>query len=739
MGRRFVFYMTMRKYFILTLSFLILAGCQSKKCVPPPVIEQTQVPVCESPTEAIGSIYDTWLPSQAVMHSYHNGLSFDVGSKEAVKYLERSNASSWLTPELISAETAKKDKLPWAANRYVRWLGSTSATIHFPFFPDEWQGDLYVETGLRPKVNPSMAIRFYKPDGSGDRTWSEPLTTDLTPGYHGYRWKVPPEYLSKDGMQLMRVSFPGSYFEGSDRVSAKFVHFAFGNLSPETGRFSIESRTDIPEKFRVLDKELDAFGLEKNGRLERYFVVPNSGTLQFYTAPGAWLNGQGNLTVKIQTDYEKKELAKIPIIPGDCWKHQTIELNDYADEAVRLSFVWSPDDDSQIFTPSNDFHPDVYISAPQIVIPDDSLVKAKSQFEGAKRVIVLAIDNLRADRLWNADKRRAVKNLAHLADNGILGILMGEGKNFVAMETSFITGIDAREHNIYEPGTFLRKSIKTIAEDAAQKGWKSYFYTTSSIIDTSHGLSRGFDEAHALNKDNITSTEGALEAAASALKSSPDNSFFYVHLSELRLPHRVPDEVFAQWAIPEYNGPVNESAMNNITVMNDPTPQDCEQFEAYYDAELSEIDKFIGQFVTNLNNDTVLVIYGTHGTSLGTPVLGYEQGITPWELLTPFIIYRPGKTIGIRREGIADAAALSAAVRNILNISTDNQSIFTLHNTRPIAEHDGQTATASMKYFYRIKREAVDTLFTTGLDDIPSQKDERPLPILRQAMREQIE
>ena len=59
------------------------------------------------------------------------------------------------------------------------------ATLHFPFYPDDWQGDLYVELEMRPKVNPSGAIRFYTPDESGARSWSQPLTADFTPGWNG--------------------------------------------------------------------------------------------------------------------------------------------------------------------------------------------------------------------------------------------------------------------------------------------------------------------------------------------------------------------------------------------------------------------------------------------------------------------------------------------------------------------------------------------------------------------------
>ena len=44
-----------------------------------------------------------------------------------------------------------------------------------------------------------------------------------------------------------------------------------------------------------------------------------------------------------------------------------------------------------------------------------------------------------------------------------------------------------------------------------------------------------------------------------------------------------------------------------------------------------------------------------------------------------------------------------------------------------------------MRDFYRIRREGVDALFSTGLDGNPARSDEEPKPITRQALREQIE
>ncbi|MBQ8035795.1 MAG: sulfatase-like hydrolase/transferase, partial [Proteobacteria bacterium] len=277
---------------------------------------------------------------------------------------------------------------------------------------------------------------------------------------------------------------------------------------------------------------------------------------------------------------------------------------------------------------------------------------------------------------------------------------------------------------------------------ASPLDWKTYFYTTSGIVDTVHGFAQGFDVLYALNKENITETGAALEEVRHALEDSPEHSLFYVHLSELRLPHRVDSETFAQYAVPGYNGPVNETALNNIAVMRDPGQVDARQYEAYYDAELKRVDDAVGDFVAKLDADTLVIAYGTHGTSIGESTLGYEQGITPWELLTPYIIYRPEHPVGIRLEDITSAADLSASVLSLIGAQAPagTQTVFTRHASHPVALYDGLSATAAGNWFYRIKREGVDALFTTGMDSSTlSHREEAELPITRQALREMIE
>ena len=731
---------------LIIFALLTLAGCHSNACPAPEKTADTPVMQCTSPKASLGTPYETWTSDSGLMHIYNAGhLDFDVGSSQAVKYLERKDATPWLDPEFITQETAKSDNLKWAGDRYVRWLANASGTLHFPFYPEDYPDqDLFVEVELRPKNNPSMAVRFYKPDGAGGRVWSDPLTTDLTPGWHGYRWRVPKEYLVKDGMQLMRVSFPNTFFEGDSRVAAKFVKIGFGPSDGKTGRYAIEPDADEVKSSpkRILKDSLNAWGIREKDRIERFMIVPQNSHLRFYAAPSAWLEIPGKILVSLQNEKEKLSLAEIPIAPGECWQQQDIDLSPYANEAARISLTFEPDSHDPVFAKPLEFRADAYISDPEIRVEnDEALANARTELKKAKRIVVLAVDNLRADRLWLENKQRAVNHLGRLADEGILGIVMGEGKSLVAMATSFLTSVPATVHQVMTPGTFVKTGLTTIAEAIQPLQWKSWFYSTSGLIDTTHGFAQGFDTVTALNKDGKTETGAALAEVSAAIDNSPEHSFFYVHLSELRLPHRVDDETMSEWGVHGYSGPVNEAAMNNIAVMQNPSPVDARQFEAYYDGELSKMDEDIGQFVSQLPEDTVVVLFGTHGSSLGESTLGYEQGLTPWELLTPFFFYMPGKSFQIRRQGIATAAELSTSILDLIgaDMPADTKTIFFEHDSKPRADADGLTATASMNYFYRMRREGVDVLFTTGLDGNDAHKDESEKPLLKQALREKIE
>lgn len=688
----------------------------------------------------MGQVYEQWHSESGLLHFYSGGLEFDVGSPESAKYLERKQVTPWLDAEYISPETAEKDKLSWAPERYVRWLAAPSATFHFPFYPEDWPGDLSVCVELRPKNNPSMAVRFYKSDGIGGRVWSDPLTTDLTPGWHGYRWRLPREYLVKDGMQLMRVSFPGTYFEGENRVSAKFLRVGICDSEAPVGKYPIQVPARLHQIWssRVLDQSMDAYGLNRGDRLERYLIVPESGILRFYAAPGAWLENPVKLVIQgvSESGYSLK------LTPGDCWTLQEIDLSKLAHQAIRISMYSEEIPSDSAFSPKSSDYPDIYISEPEIIVPNkQDFEKARETFSHPKRIAVVAIDNLRADRIWVDSKRRATPVLSRIADEGLQGIMMGDGMGSIATTVSFLTSVPADVHKVYTSETHVREVLTSIAEAAGTQGWKSHFYSTSGVVDSTRGYAQGFDSIHQLNKENIYDARGALAAAASDIAASGEHSLYYIHLSELRLPYRASADKMELWGVPGYRGPVDMAAMQNTMVLKDPAPIDGAQLEAYYDGELAGIDSALGEFLARVPEDTLVVVFGTHGNSLGESTLGYEQGLTPWELLTPYVFYMSGHPVNIRRDGVSKASELSVSILDLIDadIPAESKTVFELHDSRPSAQKDGVSATASMDYFYRIRREGVDILFTTGLDGNLAHEVRNPASVILQAMREKLD
>lgn len=812
----------------LTLSLIILStltiACSAKHASNDESIVQTRrdmealkkssgdpLAFCQNLPTPSGVIYEIWNLDSKNAHFYDFGLDIEVGAEWGNRYLERKTASPWLAPEYITTEQAKDDALFWAGGRYLRWLTGTTATFHFPFYPQDWEGDIYVEVALRPKVNPSGAIRFYRPDGKGGREWSQPLTADFSPGWRAYRWKVPREYLSDDGRQMMRISFPNSYFEGTDRVSAKFSYLALTNDLPRKsafrdlvskGTYASHAIEALPTPVEAQTQEglfhaLSAYSLDSGHRIDRFFVPPEGSHLSFYIAPTPFLERVGTLNVEIQMDsdldeenFDKmrsnalshgiagmadnqaervvalptskkdensanhgdlaaKSVARVPktrsflkeieIKPGECWKWIDLDLAFYAKKAVRVSISFNDNGKDDGFSAPMERLPKFYLTPPEVRVRD-ALTPLKSAMK-AKRVVVLAIDNLRADRLTAVNKNRAVPYMSKLAKSAISGVMLASGLSPSESAASFLTSMPRDVHGVIDTSTHLRSRLTLISEAIEEMGWKSEFYSTSGFIDPAKGFAQGFDVVRALNKENIVSSASALKIVSQAVSQSSEKTLFYVHLSELRLPYKASDERMAEWGVPNYAGPVTPQAMQNLIVVQNPTSADAQQIEAYYDGELSEIDAAIGEFVAHLPEDTLVLWWGTHGNSLGETHISYGQTLSPWELLTPFSLFVTGTPTPYEMPEIVAPEELSATLLDLVGaaLPANAHTIFESHDSRPEAHSGNASATATRQFFYRIRREGVDVLYSTGLDGVKATEIKGDYPILKEVLREKID
>ncbi|MCL2326472.1 MAG: sulfatase-like hydrolase/transferase, partial [Proteobacteria bacterium] len=676
-------------------------------------------------------------------HVYFDGLGFDIGSPQGQKYLEARGG--WLAPEFISPELAERDRLPWARGRYVRWLADSQATFHFPWFIDPDDDKIAVHLALRPKVNTSAAIRFYRPAADGKEAWSEPTEIALRPGWTQYTVEIPVSQLAPHGMQLMRVSFAGTYFEGDNRVSARFVRVGLGRDRGSRGAGDIPPQTarHLPQTWRVLEDAREGWGLASGDALEHYAIVPQGGSLAFSLAPGSYLLDEAMVEVYAMTDEDPHAvtLLALPIEAGEPWREVVVPLEVYSGRAVRLGLrVWR--ETEGVFDAGDSPQPLAYVAQARMTRDTFEVSQTVQEALGQdlRQIVVLAIDNLRADRLFVADRRRATPQLTQLAARGLSGLAMADALANSAASASFLTSLPASVHGIIDDTAHLRTSLTTLGEAFGALGWKTYFLTGSAHIDAARGFAQGFDVQRRLHREGLASPGEALEALAEAMAQTEGNGLFYLHLATMRLPHRGRGEAFAQWAVPGYSGGVTPQAMQNVAVLRDPTPQDAAQFAAYYDADLALLDEAIGEFAKRLPQDALLVIYGTHGSSLGETTLGYMQSLSPWELIVPYLLFRPNQTLGVQHPALSPVHEISAALLDLAGADrpASVKTIFEPHPTAPLAYGDGLIATATLQDFYRMRREGVDTLLPWRIEDNTAPKDEPQRRITRRALREQI-
>ncbi len=711
-------------------------------CTPSQPTQNNEVPPSTEATKAPNISYDQyekWTSDN--VHFFRHGLAFDLGSSEADKYLEWHH--NWLKPEWIDEKTANEFDMAWAKNRYVRWLSGTNVTFSFPMMPDKLNGDLTLHLMLRPKVNEAVSVKFYQTDDENNVAWTTPKSFSLKPGWNNNTVSIPRDWLNKSGDQLMRLTFPGSYFEGDQRVSAKFIRLEIQTSQTQNKNLALDDREWIKTApCRVDNDERIAWLTANNDVIERFFVVPQNARFTFDMAPSPWLMANAVVSLIAYADNQEPELLFTQTIhPGDAWQTQNVTLNSYENKAIRLSLEIKTQGDDLLFPNLNLPNDAVCIADPQIQVKHDidRTNTAKKIAKHSKNLIVIGIDNLRADRILNDDTRNVAPNLHNLLQHAVYGMALAESINGTSTTATLLTGVPLPIHGIQDDATHLKTSLQTLAEDFPQK--KSFFYTTSNVIEPSRGFAQGFQTSRRLNKEKLGSPALAIQTLAQTISTANDNTLGYLHLGSLRLPLQPSDANFERFRSKDYSGPVNAQAMQNLAVLKDPSNADAKQFAAYYDAALADIDQALPELLNTLPQNTTLVIYGTHASSLGESTLGYQQTLAPWETIVPWIIYNRTIETPIKINDIISIQNLHHSITAILSNHTDdlNNTVFQTYPNNPVSYANGVDATATKNYFYRIRREGVDALFEWKNDEQLFKTTElNKHPITRRALREQM-
>jgi arylsulfatase A-like enzyme/Flp pilus assembly protein TadD len=224
-------------------------------------------------------------------------------------------------------------------------------------------------------------------------------------------------------------------------------------------------------------------------------------------------------------------------------------------------------------------------------------------------VILISIDTLRADRLGcNGYEDIETPHIDRLARDGVVF------ENVVTVtpltlpaHASIFTGLGPPSHGIIDNfGYSLDDEETTLAEILRGQGFTTGGFVGSFVLDSRWGIAQGFDtyfdrfdsatgSATALPANERRGGE-VLEPALEWIREQRAKSFFaFIHFYDPHTPYD-PPEPFANRYGTDRNG--------------------------RYDGEVAYVDSLVGQLLAvleeeNLYEDTLIVLLGDHGESLG--------------------------------------------------------------------------------------------------------------------------
>jgi arylsulfatase A-like enzyme/Tfp pilus assembly protein PilF len=224
-------------------------------------------------------------------------------------------------------------------------------------------------------------------------------------------------------------------------------------------------------------------------------------------------------------------------------------------------------------------------------------------------LLVFTLDTTRADHLGcYGYKQVDTPNIDQLAKNGVLfKTAISQSPLTLPSHSSIFTGTYPLYHGVRDNGGFyLEPEHMTLAEMLKKRGWNTSAFVGAFVLDSRWGLDQGFDYYYdnfdfAKYKKVSLSTvqrEGGevIDAFFEWFEKNNQAKFFsWIHLYDPHTPYDPPEPYKSQYSHRRWG---------------------------LYDGEIAYVDNLIGKVLErlkqkNLLEETIIVIVGDHGESLG--------------------------------------------------------------------------------------------------------------------------
>jgi arylsulfatase A-like enzyme len=202
--------------------------------------------------------------------------------------------------------------------------------------------------------------------------------------------------------------------------------------------------------------------------------------------------------------------------------------------------------------------------------------------------------------------------------------------------TSMLSGFDPHGHGVVRNGYPLPPDLPLLQEHLGGAGWETIAVVGSMALESSMGLSRGFDVYDQDFREGLglpyeDRADGVSHRALARVDEREDSSrplFLFVHYYDPHLPwDSAPPDVRARFADPDYEGPISWSRSDTETLQQaffqgNLSEADLHQARQLYRAELNWTDHQLGMLLDGLDarglgGNRLTIITSDHGESIG--------------------------------------------------------------------------------------------------------------------------
>ncbi len=292
--------------------------------------------------------------------------------------------------------------------------------------------------------------------------------------------------------------------------------------------------------------------------------------------------------------------------------------------------------------------------------------KAASLFaDGPRRIVVVSLDCLRADRLGCYGCERPTSPfLDRMAAEGVrFSDVTAPATWTLPSHVSLFTGLYPAHHGVVGADRVMDPATPHLVEAIRGAGFATAAFTGGGYLQSRYGHDRGFDTYESARKLS-REWERTLEKAEVWLRGhADDDAFLFLHTYEIHAPYNPPLEYVRRF-LPEprsdYRG---ESEILQKMKDRGMTEAEKDEIRAHYDAGIAYTDELFGAFwdrleAAGLTENLLLIVssdhgeefweHGGHGHSrdrLGTEVTG-----------VPMIVRLPARADGDDGGATAEAA-----------------------------------------------------------------------------------